>query len=166
MYVWSLNVSAVNAWRLRMRVKIYFFFQETVPVSNKTTFHLIFFWIFFFIDHWQEGAVPQLPPRARAGAVWPVRDHAHQEEDKRWPHQRRQIRRHGPLDRPHRVRRQGQRQEAQLQAVRPRREAGQQDASHVREVSCPAPPPLLQGKKFYAFGFIILEYVLEFLNFE
>lgn len=40
MYVWSLNVSAVNAWRLRMRVKIYFFFQETIPVSNKTTFRL------------------------------------------------------------------------------------------------------------------------------
>ena len=27
-FIWSLNVSAVNAWRLRMKVKIYFFLSK------------------------------------------------------------------------------------------------------------------------------------------
>ena len=32
MYAWNLNISTVNAWRLRMLVKIYFFYKKT---SNK-----------------------------------------------------------------------------------------------------------------------------------
>ena len=38
-YVWSLNVSAVNAWRLRNRVNMYFFSQKLNKMINNRTFH-------------------------------------------------------------------------------------------------------------------------------
>ena len=86
-YIWSLSVSAVNAWRLCNREKTYYFFHKLNKMINNRIFKKNKLDIIFFTDYWQQRAHPQLPARAGDPDVQQVRQHSPKNRVQLRPHQ-------------------------------------------------------------------------------